>query len=140
TLRETVWALNNQSITSESFYDKFKDFAIKQSEFNIGVNLIFEEEITNNLTLKPNIALNLFRICQEAFNNSLKHSNATDIITELFSNENTFLLVIKDNGNGFDLSQKKNGHFGLENMNSRAKEIGAECSVKSDESGTSVLI
>jgi signal transduction histidine kinase len=142
-LRETVWALNNEHITLTDFSDKFKSFAYKIHPINPNIRYKVKETFEHEYTLQPIQALNLFRLCQEAFCNALKHSKAKNIYI-LFSNseECAFCIEIKDDGIGFDINGiKENGHFGLENMNSRAKEIGVIFDLKSQKDiGTSIFI
>jgi two-component system, sensor histidine kinase LadS len=71
-LRETIWAINNEQITVEDFYDRFKFYATKQVKSHPEVQLVFSENIVHNHILNPNQALNLYRICQEALTNALK--------------------------------------------------------------------
>ncbi|BAV07009.1 Signal transduction histidine kinase [Filimonas lacunae] len=78
----------------------------------------------------------VFRLCQEALNNIVKHSNAKNV-TVIVSYSDGFLTVkISDDGVGFDLiladrlSVEKES-TGLHNMSSRAKLIDAEFKIKS---------
>ena len=143
TLRETVWALNNESITTEAFADKFKQYALKMMEFNGNIKINFIEDFTKNEILLPIQALNIFRICQEAFSNSLKHAQASEIDINFSDNiKSLFIFSIKDNGVGFEEHEaSEKGHYGLKNMEARAKEVGAIFSLKSHKNeGTLMTI
>jgi len=131
TLRETVWALNNKSISIEQFADKYKSYVLKMSDYIDHVSFHFLENIEQNDDLEPNDALQLFRICQEALNNSLKHSNANEITIEFHStSQYKFIFRLKDNGNGFDEDNAhKKGHYGLQNMKERAKLLNSEFTI-----------
>lgn len=133
TLRETVWALNNESISIEAFVDKFKQYCIKMSEFSKDIQLNFAENIHHEYTLNPLQALNLFRICQETFSNSLKHSKSTEINIRFYNDENYhFVFELIDKGIGFDSANaQKMGHYGLINMQKRAEEINSVLSIES---------
>jgi two-component system, NarL family, sensor histidine kinase LiaS len=51
------------------------------------------------------------------------------------------LLRIADDGSGFDVELARPGHFGLDNMRSRAREIGATLSLlSSPDVGTEVRV
>ncbi len=143
TLRETVWALNNESISIESFVDKFKQYCLKMSEFSKDIKLNFTENIHHEFTLNPLQALNLFRICQETFSNSLKHSKTSNIDIYFHNNvHNHFVFELTDKGIGFDSSiAHKMGHYGLLNMQKRAEEINSILSIESklNEGTKSVL-
>jgi two-component system sensor histidine kinase UhpB len=84
-------------------------------------------------------ATELFRICQEAISNIIKHSKATKCTLTLLIGQNKLDLVIEDNGQGFDLTHHKKSH-GLDSLNDRTTSIGAVLCIKSNESGTRVHI
>ena len=63
--------------------------------------------------------LNVFRIVQEQLNNILKHAKATEVSISLLQNKRSIMLVISDNGVGFDTGKKRKG-IGVANINSRA--------------------
>ena len=143
TLRETVWALNNESVTTEAFADKFKQYALKMMDFNTENKCEFHESINHSHVLNPLQALNLFRICQEAFSNAIKHANAGKVDVRFFNDSNSiFNFEITDNGLGFDITEGRNkGHYGLMNMESRAREVGADYHIQSEKGkGTTIRI
>jgi len=62
----------------------------------------------------------IFRLIQEAFNNILKHSKATNAHVTMQYSINTLHITISDNGVGFDLNKSRtNFHAGLKNMETR---------------------
>lgn len=133
TLRQTIWAISHSSLTVEDFADRFKQFALKMVEFNKDVQLHFSENFERTQTLSPALALNLFRICQEAFNNCLKHAQCKTIQIE-FANDATcvFVFCITDDGVGFEWDEAVNkGHYGLMNMKARAAETNAVLKIES---------
>ncbi len=132
TLRQTIWAISQSSLNVDDFADRFKQFALKMMEFNKVVQLNFTEQFDTNNKLSPEVALNLFRICQEAFNNCFKHAKALNININFGSNkEILFWVEVADNGVGFNPSEHFNGHYGLENMKTRAGENGIELTIES---------
>ncbi len=143
TLRETVWALNNESISVTDFADKFKQYTTKILNFNHNITCTFEEQFKEALILQPVQALNLFRICQEAFSNAIHHSKAS-IVRIQFTNSghDIFTIKIQDNGIGFDKEEAAlKGHFGLSSMSSRSQELGAEFIINSvKDEGTQVAL
>ncbi len=70
------------------------------------------------LSLDKDRQLIAFRIFQEAVNNILKHSGASEMSIELTA-QPQFILKISDNGQGFNVSEKYGG-TGLANMLKRA--------------------
>ena len=79
--------------------------------------------------LGPEVVLNLFRILQEAINNAVRHAHAKNITMAISQDANDVLLSVEDDGVGFDLAQKQDGHYGLSGMQRRADKIAAILSV-----------
>lgn len=88
-------------------------------------------------------AINLYRIVQEALNNIVKHSGATEASVTLTRDEDQIALVIEDNGRGFtdEESNLERRGFGLTGLAERARILGAVLTVRSTPGvGTSVLL
>ncbi|MCC7331595.1 MAG: sensor histidine kinase [Flavobacteriales bacterium] len=86
-------------------------------------NLDFDfQSIGIDIRLPEKIEVNVYRICQELLNNSLKHSKATHISILLQLKNNTLQLTYEDNGVGFDANKVKKG-VGLNSLNSRIELI-----------------
>jgi PAS domain S-box-containing protein len=85
---------------------------------------------------------NLLRIGQEAANNAIKHSLASEIKIELAYEQTQCILRIKDNGRGFTVDGlSANKGFGLVSMRERAKNIGANLLVQSHPGqGTEIVV
>lgn len=76
----------------------------------------------------------LYRIAQEALANLAKHANATHASVTITRRQETYALVISDNGLGFNVAetrQAKPAQRGLSIMVERALAIGAECEIAS---------
>jgi signal transduction histidine kinase len=88
-------------------------------------------------TLDAQHSIFLFRMFQEILNNVLKHSQAKTVrVTVDYTDESSFVLVLIDNGVGFDVEAKRNtpsssSGVGLKSIFNRAKLIGAELQMKS---------
>lgn len=81
-----------------------------------------------------------FRILQEFFSNTIKHSKATNLNVALDFNNNSLVILAEDNGIGFSSELVSKG-IGLENIKNRAKLIGAEAIFTSEKTkGTSLKI
>jgi len=76
--------------------------------------------------LEKSVELNLYRIAQELVHNALKHSRANQINIQLIRHSETLMLMVEDNGLGFDRKQvnlSTNG-IGLKNIETRTKMLG----------------
>lgn len=87
-------------------------------------------------------AINLYRIAQEAVNNAVKHSNATEILIELTNVGPQPILTISDDGIGLDSAPSKNDNgMGMHIMHYRAKMIGATLEIRKNASrGTTLSV
>jgi signal transduction histidine kinase len=79
----------------------------------------------------------LYRIFQEAIHNVLKHSHSASFQIDIICLKYALFIKLQDSGRGFDINAKKSGS-GLNNMFLRAKLIGAELTIESDQTGTSI--
>jgi len=84
------------------------------------LNFIKQWEGIDESLLDKKMSLAIFRIVQEQLNNILKHANAKTVVISLKQDARTLQLRIKDDGVGFDTSQKRKG-IGLKNIFSRAE-------------------
>lgn len=83
----------------------------------------------------------IFRILQEFFSNTIKHSKATKLEVFLNYNEDSIRIEAKDNGVGFEMKKVRLKGIGLQNIKARAKLINAEAKFKSEpQKGTSLII
>jgi signal transduction histidine kinase len=122
-IRFELLALKNAGILQVQFHKK-------------GMEIEFNEQTS----------IFLFRIFQEALNNILKHAKATEVAVDLDYEENLFSLEMRDNGIGFNVTEKQQSAtsfsgVGLKSMFNRAKLIGADISMTSEPGkGTVILI
>ncbi len=87
------------------------------------------------------VKIALYRIAQEALNNIVKHSGATQATVILQCGERDIELRIADNGRGFSPEGISIGSLGLSIMRERAKDIGAVLEIKSQNGlGSEVII
>lgn len=86
--------------------------------------------------------LALYRIAQEGLNNSLKHSEASQIDVTLTFNHQSIRLDIADNGIGIaqETLRSVKKHFGLRGMRERARSIGSELSLQSGLGSTVITV
>ncbi|MCW5624582.1 MAG: MASE1 domain-containing protein [Burkholderiales bacterium] len=88
------------------------------------------------------IAVNLYRIAQEAVNNAAKHAVASRIVVGLDAGSGALRLAVRDDGVGLDATAGSTDGMGLAIMRHRARLIGAslELTVGTDDRGTAVQV
>ena len=83
----------------------------------------------------------LFRLVQEAVQNVMKHAEAREVSVKLEIQRDFITVVVRDNGKGFDMEQKKTNSFGLIGMRERVDILDGELSIDSQiGKGTVVVI
>ncbi len=102
-------------------------------------------EFNSNLSkikIPKSIALNFYRIAQEAINNALKYSESTKISVQLLLFNEIITLSIEDNGKGFDKQKTlESKSFGLHSILNRGEYIGANVIIDSKlNEGTMISI
>lgn len=136
-LRDTIWATYNTEITVLDLKSRIQEYVKKFADEN---SFKLEMQISgDNTVLNPIEGLNLFRIVQESLNNIQKYAQASLVKIEGSFENGNYNLHISDNGIGFDLNKANTGNsYGLNNMKSRAEEIGGELIILSSSKGTVV--
>ncbi len=88
----------------------------------------------DNLQLDQQQEINIYRILQEIFHNTIKHAEATCLIIRMTAENNRLIIVTADNGQGFDYSTKSRevSGLGLRNLQSRAEVLGGEVACSSE--------
>jgi signal transduction histidine kinase len=95
------------------------------------------------LSINESLATPLYRIAQEALNNVVKHSQATEATLSLSRDAtNTLQLEIRDNGKGFAREERrKTASFGLIGMRERVYALKGELVIDSRPGGgTSIRV
>lgn len=87
------------------------------------------------------IELMLYRIVQEIISNIIRHADARKVNIELVRHDTELILIVEDDGRGFDTARTENHGIGLKNIATRVEYLNG--SVNFDSSigkGTSVVI
>lgn len=101
-----------------------------------------EASLARQDSLPAELRIQIYRIAQEALSNAGRHSGAGRVEVQWEApGPHEARLRIADNGRGFDPERPVPGHFGLENMRARAREIGARFTLTSSPgAGTELLL
>ena len=141
-LRETIWAIHQESFTVEEFSERLNQYINRYFHETDGLNV--DVHVTGSPThrLTSTQVLNLFRIVQEALTNVVKHAQATQAVVNLHvPSGGNISLRIHDNGRGFAWTNGavSEQHYGLRNMETRAQELGGTFRVFTED-GTTVEV
>lgn len=105
-----------------------------------GIKTIKNIYISKNVDdLDERILLNIYRILQEAINNTLKHASATEIQVDVMDSEEELFMRVKDNGVGFTNAITKPG-IGLRNIEKRVNLLNGKYEIFNSSKGTTIDI
>ena len=137
-MRMLLLELRPSSLMATSFQELLEHLAeamMSRKEIDIRVTV----NKTTSLPIETKIAL--YRIAQESLNNISRHSKATKATIQVSESHAHLILVIQDNGRGFDSSQQNNRRMGLSIMKERAEAIQANVTINSQLGiGTTITI
>ncbi len=139
-LRDTIWAMNNNEFSFDDLRSRIFNFIEKAKSAKEDIVFKFNvDESLKTMKFSSIIGINLYRTIQEAVNNAVKYSEATQIDVNVLNKDNQISIEVKDNGKGFDLETVDFGN-GLHNMKKRIEEIGGKIIINSDSKGTVIEI
>ena len=81
----------------------------------------------------------IVQLTREALSNVVRHANAKHSKVQLVRTGRNAVLVIEDDGSGFDARRSFNGN-GLRNMRERASSLGGALKISSNGRGTSLRV
>ena len=137
-MSDIVWSIDARNDTMKNLLDRIQ-------EVNLNILSITDIDIkfthlgmSKNKTIPVDCRQNIYYIYKEAINNIVKHASATAVDILLDNSNQQFIMRIKDNGIGIDLSLKTGGN-GLRNMQMRARRIHGDLIIQSKD-GTEILL
>jgi two-component system sensor histidine kinase UhpB len=94
-------------------------------------------QVDESLSPPQNVAVACFRVLQEAVTNIIRHSNATRVTVSLRQHEGDLLLLIRDNGGGFEVKKElaeaaRGQSMGLLGMQERIRFLNGSLSIDSN--------
>ena len=109
---------------------------------NSHINFKFSSTIPTEKRYIEKFEMKLYFIVSELFNNIIKHSDAQKAKIFLSEKNNQFIIVIQDNGKGFETQRLNNFEgFGINRIRARIKKYKGSISITSKANeGTTVKI
>lgn len=139
-LRDMIWVLDDNLDTVDELVTRLKQYAIpvtSASNIETTVEANFD---AGKRTLSKDEKRNLFLLCKEVINNSIKYADASVIHINIVPDGKKIKITITDNGKGFDPDKVRKG-YGLKNMQYRAAQIKFKVMLLSSRgNGTQVII
>ncbi len=81
--------------------------------------------IDSSTRFDPDLELNLYRCGQELVNNAVKHAKASEILVQLIKHDHSIVLMVEDDGVGFEQNDNNPEHYGigLTNIKTRVRTL-----------------
>lgn len=144
-IREIIYDLRPMSLNNLGIGATLESYAAyMKRHHNIETEVIVNGKEPNILQIEK---ITLYRIAQEACNNIVKHARASKISINLTFKKKEIILVIQDNGIGFDVEKIKRMEkdelygLGLYTMKERTKLMNGKVDIKSVlQQGTTISI
>ncbi len=126
-MRLLIYQLRPLDLAEEGLIEALRS-RLKAVEKRVGVE--GRVLVDTLLELPPRVEESLYRIAQEALNNTLKHAEATSVTVHIYLEADQAIMEITDNGRGFDLELAgSQGGMGLLNMQKRADKLGGTLTI-----------
>jgi two-component system CheB/CheR fusion protein len=139
-----AWELRPTALDDLGIIVALSTYAQEWSK-HFGVRVNFHSAGLGDARLAPLIETNLYRIAQEALNNVSKHAAASKVDLLLERRDHNAVLIVEDDGRGFDIEQTNvpgtGRGLGLVGMRERAALVGGAVEVESKPGGgTTVFV
>lgn len=132
-VREIAYNLGPYHLERLGFENSIRDMTRRVAQAS-GIAITTELDSPAG-ALSRECEMNLYRIAQEALNNVVKHSGATEARVALKREAASVRLAVADNGRGFDAhavaSTGRRPGFGLNGMAERVRLLGGTLTVRS---------
>ena len=137
-----AWELRPAALDDFGLYPALAKYAREWSHYS-GITADLLDSTLKKARFSPEVETNLYRIAQEALNNVYKHADARRAEISFDRRGDLIVLIIEDDGIGFDPPEKFNRKkgIGLIGMRERAALIGGSLEIESaPDKGTTVFV
>lgn len=144
TIHNLIVEIGPRFLEGKSIETVFERY-VKDYEERYNINISLEVEILSSLKLVSQAKSSIFRIMQESLTNIAKYAKASEVFITLQSSKNHLLLIVEDNGIGFDVQNElnqmsTNKNMGLFGMQERATLFGGTLLIESEKGvGTTIF-
>ncbi|CAG5091494.1 Sensor protein DegS [Thermobacillus xylanilyticus] len=143
-IRKIIFNLRPMALDDLGLVPTLRKF-VQDFEEKAKIRAVFETS-GRELRMPSAMEAAVYRLVQEAFSNALKHASPTYVSLEMTFFPKRILIVIQDNGVGFDVEQtmarsKTSSHYGLIGMHERVELLNGKIDIESARGqGTKITI
>jgi ligand-binding sensor domain-containing protein/two-component sensor histidine kinase len=120
-LDDIIWSVNSKHDTLDEMASRMRRYAAElfdsaNIDYDLQLDRAFEEK---KLIMEQR--RDVYLLFKEAVSNISKHAEAKKVVIKIAIEHNQLVLIIKDDGKGFETDKETNRH-GLKGMNERVKK------------------
>ncbi|MCA1021248.1 sensor histidine kinase [Halobacillus litoralis] len=139
-VRRIIYDLRPMALDDLGLIPTLKKYLATVQDYTEGLTITFAP-FGKEGRLESKYEVALFRLVQEAVQNAVNHAEAEEIKVKVEIMSTSAMIIVKDNGKGFDLNNKKEKSFGLMGMRERVEMLEGELNIDSSiGEGTIVTI
>jgi signal transduction histidine kinase len=107
------------------------------AEYGVNCDVKLDRKADN---LADGYGIILYRVMQESLTNIARHAKAENVEVILQERDDGLMLMITDDGEGFDNSKVKQTSYGLAGIHERLLAVGGELEISSElQKGTRII-
>lgn len=135
-----VWELRPTALDDLGLKSAVEHYVRRWSE-QFQIPAAFHGQGFDDTGLKGDVATNLYRIAREALNNTAKHGRASKASVVIERRRNKVVMIVEDDGRGFNAETQHRSGLGLKGMYERAEMAGGTLEIESKlGSGTTIYV
>jgi two-component system sensor histidine kinase DegS len=139
-VRRIIYDLRPMALDDLGLIPTLRKYLQTVEEYNKKTSISFIH-IGEEKRLPARFEVAIFRLVQESVQNALKHAEASEIQVKMEIKNCRLFLMVKDNGKGFDITEKKENAFGLIGMKERVELLEGKMNIQSQIGvGTTIFI
>ncbi len=139
-MSEIIWAMNSRFDNVQGLISYLRRFALEFLDDNNISNSFLENDINYKINISGEKRRNVFLVVKELLNNSVKYSNAKEIIISISGQSALEIVITEKYSVGFDpliMKEKGNGIFNIEK---RISSIDGKISYKKEDNDMIIKI
>ena len=138
-----AWELRPAALDDIGLAEAMNSF-VNQWSTHSGIEAQFHTTGLDKERLSPETETNLYRIMQEALNNTMKYARASRVDVLVERRDSQVVLIVEDDGAGFNPKEEIEGDdkgMGLIGMRERAALVGGSLEIESmPKKGTTIFV
>ena len=135
-IRTTIFEIDQEQPIGQTLEQSVGQLA---GEVESRLGILVELKVASGIDqeIGPRCARHVVQALREILSNIVRHSQASAVQVQVDTTQNLIEVIVRDNGIGF--TPNVGSGRGLRNLSSRARELGGDCTIKSEiGSGTMV--